>query len=140
MARPPGPAAARTEGARVKEDMVVVGPEMAQAMRCLEGRRTIINQDPCRVIEVGLFTVTVIWEDPELEAEKAFQARLAKIDRMYARSKWFVRILYMLSAAFTLRQPFGWGWIGLVLPVAGWSFFEFYVWPRSARRRRELNA
>lgn len=119
---------------------MVVGPEMAQALRCLEGRHAIINQNFCRVVKVDLFTVTVVWEDPELEAQKEHQARLAKIDRMYARNKWFVRILYTLSAAFTLRQPFGWGWMCLILPVSGWAFFEFYLWPRSARQRREMTA
>lgn len=140
MARPPGPAAARTEGARVKEEMVVVGPEMAQAMRCLEGRRTILNQEPCRVIKVDLFTVTVVWEDHALEAEKEYRARMAKLDLMYARSKWFVRILYLLSAAFIVRNPIGWGWLFLAGPVGGWAFFEFYFWPRTSRRRREMTA
>lgn len=119
---------------------MVVGPEMAQALRCLEGERTILNQEPCRIIKVDLFTVTVVWEDPELEAEKAFQARLAKADRVFAINKWIVRILYLLSVSFTLRQPFGWGWLGMVLPIGGWTFFEFVLWPRSARRRRELSA
>lgn len=122
----------------MKEDMVLVGPEMAEALRPFEGRNIFLRDQRCLLVRADLFTVTVVWGGYEAEAAKEYRERLAKADRMFARSKWFVRILYVLSAAFIFRTPIGWGWLSALGPVLGWAFFEFYFWPRAALRRREI--
>lgn len=115
----------------MKEEVLCVDPAIAAAARPYVGRYITLDDRPCRVVEAGLITLTVVWEDPEVVAEQKYQEKMAKIRRTARRMRWVSRVLYALSFALILRGAWGWSFFSTLIPIVSWIYFEFWLWPRT---------